>query len=185
MDENEIGINSRSTMEVESVYDEEKLDLDSIRKNPILKPISEINNSFQNFELLINRALWDYQQDKTAIDGMIEANPKYSETMIMAKVQSILGHIKQIIHAQDIQKENMKSVIRDMIKITREEYAPLQEPEPPTKPKKKLVKDKKDNEKVEKEEVEKEKTFHSDLLDKEINLSKEDKFIPIKNKLKQ
>lgn len=183
MVEEETGISARNIGEVESIYDEEKLDFDAIKKNPILKPIMEINNSFQNFELVINRALWEYEQDKKTIDEMIEANPKYSETMIMAKVQSILGHIKQIIHSQDIQKENMKNAINEMIKIVGEEYALLQEPEEPTEtpevgepePTQEEVDEKKDNKKDEKE-----KKFRSELLEKEINLPGEDKFIPIK-----
>lgn len=118
---------SERRSEVDSIYSESKLDLDAIKKNPILKPISELNNSYINFELLINRALWEFGKNKEAIDSMIEENPKYSETILLSKVQSLIGHIKQVIHAQDIQKENMKNVINEMIKIVKENYGLLEE----------------------------------------------------------
>ena len=183
MVEEETGISTRNISEVESIYDGEKLDFNAIKKNPILKPIVEINNSFQNFELVINRALWEYEQNKKTIDEMIEANPKYSETMIMAKVQSLLGHIKQIIHSQDIQKENMKNAINEMIKIVGDEYGLLQEPEEPTETPKvgglEPIQEEVDKEKDNKKDEE-EKKFHSELLDKKINLPNKDEFIPIK-----
>lgn len=109
------------------LYDEKKLDFRTIRDNPVLKPLAEINNGFVNMELLINRALWEFQEDKTTIDEMIEINPKYSETMILSKFQSLLGHVKQIIQAQDIQKENMKRAINEMVRIVDKEYGVLNE----------------------------------------------------------
>ena len=166
--------------DIGGIYDEKELTFTHIKNNPILKPISEINKSFINFESLINRALWDYEEDKKQIDKMIELNPKYSETIILSKFQSILGHIKQIIHSQDLQKENMKSTINEMIKISGEEYALLQEEEDgfaegsvtktekEEKPevKESISEDKEENkEKINEEE---EKVFSSELLEKDI-----------------
>ena len=110
---------------------------------------------------------------------MIESNPKYSETIILGKVQGMLGHIKQIIHSQDIQKENMKNAINEMIKIVREEYTLLEGPEQPSGLKEKTINEEKEDKK-DKEDKE-EKTFHSELLEKEINLDNKGTFIPIKN----
>jgi len=186
--------------EVSSVYSESKLDFDTIKKNPILKPIAELNNSYINFELLINRALWEFGEDKEAIDSMIEANPKYSETILLGKIQSILGHIKQIIHSQDIQKQNMKNAINEMIKIVGENYG-LLEDETGMKEKesvKESVKsviaqrengvkeESKENsieEKIEKTDEE-ENFKYSELVERPIpkpKTSKDNEFIPIKN----
>lgn len=112
---------------IESIYEEKKLSFDEIKKNPILKPISEINKSFINFELIIRRAMLEYEKTKKEINQMIELQPKYSETMVMGKIQNILTHIPQIIHSQQIQKENMKDAINEMIKIVKVSYGVLDE----------------------------------------------------------
>ena len=173
--------------EMQGVYNE-NMTYEDIENNPILRPISEINNSFINLELLINRALWEYEENKKQIDKMIEINPKYSETMILSVFQNIIGHIKQIIHAQDLQKENMKEVIDKMIKISNKEYALIKKEDDYKEVKENIVKVPKETNKVEektvennipqKEEIEKEeepKSFHSELLEKEIpiNLNKQ------------
>jgi len=112
---------------IESIYEEKKLSFDEIKKNPILKPISEINKSFINFELIIRRAMLEYEKTKKEINQMIELQPKYSETMVMGKIQNILTYIPQIIHSQQIQKENMKDAINEMIKIVKVSYGVLDE----------------------------------------------------------
>jgi len=179
--------------DITPVYDEEKLDSDAIRTNPILKPLAEINNSFVNFELVINRALLEYQEDKTQIDTMIEANPRYSETIILSKVQSMLGHIKQIIHSQDIQKEDMKKAIKEMVKIAKSEYGLLEEQskEDESKPKaeEKTTEEQRAKEGIDKESQEteetpkKEKVIYSELIEKEIPIPKDKSnkkgFVPI------
>lgn len=193
---------------VDQIYSEEKLDLDAIKKNPILKPISELNNSYVNFELLINRALWEFGEIKSEIDSMIELNPKYSETMLLGKVQSLLGHIKQIIHAQDIQKENMKSTIHEMIRIVKDNYGVLDEDnEPIPEVKKPIIEVNKKTETIEENlnkdipvdkvveneedknntpknnEENKDKYAYSELVEREIkkpnNLDKDGGFIPL------
>ncbi len=123
-DESEIS--DINTKEIEPIYNGD-LDSETIKKKPILKPIAEMNNSHMNFELLINRALYEYTQDKKAIDEMIKINPKYSETIILSKIQSILGYVKQIIHSQNLEKENMKNTINKMIKIAEQDYGLLEE----------------------------------------------------------
>ncbi len=179
--------------DITPVYDEEKLDLDTVKTNPILKPLAEINNSFVNFELVINRALLEYQEYKEQIDAMIQINPRYSETIILSKVQSMLGHIKQIIHSQDIQKEDMKKAIKEMVKIVKSEYGLLEEQskEDELKPKaeEKTTEEQKAKEEVDKEAQEteetpeKEKTIYSELVEKEIPVPKDKPnkkgFVPI------
>lgn len=173
----------------EPLYPENKLTFDGIKTNPILKPIAIINNSFMNFELLINRAMWEYEQDKKAIDDMIALNPKYSETIIFSKIQSLLGHIKMIIHSQDIQKDNMKSTIQEMIQINDEEYILKTEIEESNKirdepneiinsslPEEEIPFTENDNEKDE------EKEFNSELLEKRLPTPSKGGFIPIKKK---
>lgn len=182
--------------QIEPLYNE-KLDFNTIKNNPVLKPLSEINNGYINMELIINRALWEFQENKIQIDGMIEANPKYSETIILSKFQNILGYVKQIIQAQDIQKENMKRAINEMIKIVEQEYGVLEEE--PVSTKKNIHKEFKeaDKEKLITEEVKNEtpiassdtedEAYHSDLLDKELPLpnikkkSKREGYTPILN----
>lgn len=165
--------------EMQGVYND-SMTYEEILENPILKPISEINNSFITLELLINRALWEYEENKKQIDKMIEINPKYSETMILSVFQNIISHIKQIIHAQDLQKENMKEAIEKMVKISKKEYALLNK-EDDYKKLGKEVETPKETEKVEekeieekKEEIKKEetpKTFHSELLEKKVPIT--------------
>lgn len=181
--------------QIEPLYNEKSLDFNTIKNNPVLKPLSEINNGYVNMELLINRALWEYQENKIQIDNMIEANPKYSETIILSKFQSILGYVKQIIQAQDIQKENMKRAINEMVKIVEQEYGILED-EPVTTKKT----NQKEPKSIDKEifltdEVKTEipntsndvevETFSSDLLDKELPLpkkkSKREGYTPILN----
>ena len=116
--------------EIEPIYSREKLNFEAIKKNPVLKPLAEMNNSFIDMELIINRALYEYQENKAQLDGMIELNPKYSETIILNKFQNAINHVKKIIHAQDIKKENMKRAINEMIRIVGQEYGVLSEEQP-------------------------------------------------------
>lgn len=191
------GITGTGTMrmEIEPLYNEKNLDFETIKNNPILKPLGEINNGFVNMELLINRALWEYQEDKKQIDEMIESNPKYSETIILSKFQSILNHVKQIIQAQDIQKENMKRAINEMIKIVGKEYGILNEEasitrnirkeEKPLHDEIKEIKEEKINIQTLSKDKELEE-YHSELLDKDIPVPKKktrkEGFIPIIDK---
>lgn len=176
-------------MQIEPIYNEKNLDFETIKNNPVLKPLSEINNGYVNMELLINRALWEYQENKTQIDEMIESNPKYSETIILSKFQNVLNYVKQIIQAQDIQKENMKRAINEMIKIVEKEYGVLSEEEPtlkktvdtrPTGGGLTEIKEVPDISKDEKTEE-----FYSDLLDKDVPIikkkTKREGYIPILN----
>ena len=180
-------------MQIEPLYNEKNLDFETIKNNPVLKPLAEINNGYVNMELLINRALWEYQENKIQIDAMIEANPKYSETIILSKFQNILNYIKQIIQAQDIQKENMKRAINEMIKIVEKEYGVLNEEVPIQKRigraearpiSEGIVEIKEENiPGTNKDSVTEE--FHSELLDKDIPLPKKkgkrEGYIPILN----
>ena len=163
--EDGIEIKEEDINAIEPLYNEEKLDFENIQRNPVLKPIADINRSFINFELLIRRALWEHGKIKESIDNMIEVNPKYSETMIISKVQSMLNYIKQIIHSQNLQKEDMKNTIKEMVKIVKENYALLEEEsnEPSIIKKQPLPGTLK-----EEKPKEESKTFFSDLIDKEI-----------------
>lgn len=106
---------------ISSIYDGD-LDFRAIKDNPILKPIAEINETFINLELVINKALIEYQELENEINKMTELNPVYSETMLMSKIQALKNNVKQIIHSQDLQKANMKTKINEMIRIAEEEY---------------------------------------------------------------
>lgn len=175
-----VGSSSEIKTEIIPLVANKRLDFKSIKENPVLKPIANINNTYENLEVIINRALWDYTNDKKQIDDMIQVNPKYSETIILSKFQNILSHVKQIIHAQDIQKDNMKDAINEMIKIVEEEYGLLNEEEQFDKSdfgdegKKKPVK--KDDKKIQEmpEEIgeqsseEKPEVFYSELLEKSL-----------------
>lgn len=178
--------------QIEPLY-AEKLDFAAIKNNPVLKPLSEINNGYINMELLINRALWEYQENKLQIDAMIQENPKYSETIILSKFQNILNYIKQIIQAQDIQKENMKRAINEMIKIVGEEYGILEEEQVPKKinkaetkhPSEEIVEIKEGGIIPEADKNATPQEFYSELLDKEIPVQKKkgkrEGYIPILN----
>lgn len=187
-----LGDTDKLKPEIEGIVEEKQLSYEKIQKHPILKPLSDINKSFINFELLINRALWDYNTDKQQIDEMIELNPKYSETIILNKFQSIISDIKQIIHAQDLQKENLVNAIKEMIRIVEKEYAPLNEEETfsktqePIKPQ--VIQETKKEVKIQKPEIEEEieedepleepevkptkSGFYSELLERDVPVPK-------------
>lgn len=109
------------TSQIEKIYEKE-LDTTTILKNPILRPIIEINNQHKNFERVVQKAVADAQEEKNEIDKMIEDNPIYSETIILAKFLKIWNCMSQIISSQDIQKDNMKKAINDMVNICMSEY---------------------------------------------------------------
>lgn len=130
----ELGGNIESR-DLETIYSGE-LDLKEIMKNPILKPVAEINKSYENLEQLIYFATYEYQEKYKKIKEMIDENPKYGETMLVTIIINMIEYIKQIIKSQDIQKQNMKDAINEMIKINGEQYAQLSEEEqkePPIK----------------------------------------------------
>jgi len=149
-----------------SIYDGD-LDFNDIRESPILKPISEINDSYINLELLINKALLEYQVIEDEINLMLKENPIYSETMLMARIENLKNQIKQIIHSQDLQKESMKSKINEMIKIVSEEYELIRGEE-------EFITGKEETKKKDKEEAVKKPEFFSDLVGRKIPAQKED-----------
>ena len=169
--------NLKNLEEIESIYNKKELSFSNIKKNPILKPILEINKSFVNLELIINKALHDYEKDEKEINEMIKINPTYSETMIMARVQNLKSSITQIIHSQDLQKENMKKAINEMIEIVGEEYGLLEETSEDIGESEMDVEKK---HKLEKTIGNKKETFHSNLLNKELPKPKEGGLIPVK-----
>lgn len=103
----------------------EDLSSENIKKNPILKPIAEINKSYETLELIITRALWEYEKVQEAYNDLIKENSKYSETQIVGKIQALLIYIKQIIHSYDLQFYNLQKTINEMIQIVKKEYAPF------------------------------------------------------------
>ena len=178
-----VGTTSGIKTEIEPLV-KTKLDFKSIKANPVLRPIANINKTYENLEIIINRALWEYEADKKQIDQMIQANPKYSETIILSKFQSILSHVKQIIHAQDIEKDSLKEAIQEMIKISEEEYGVLQEEEFDKDKFEKIQKKEKHEEIPEElhEEIkEKGEVFYSDLLEKPVpspEIPESEEYIP-------
>lgn len=162
--QNELEYDKEDAVTAEQIYDGDKLDFENIKNNPVLKPIADINKSFVNFELLIRRAMWEYGQAKEAIDGMIELNATYSETIIMSKIQLMLIHIKQIIHSQNIQKENMKDTINEMVRIVQKDYELLEKDVRENQ----IMIEKKPETKMKEEE--KPKTFYSELIGRDIPL---------------
>jgi len=118
----------KDLQKINAIY-EGDLDFNTIKSNPVLKPIAEINETFVNLELMINKSLIEYQEIEELINKMIEDNPVYSETILMSKIESLKNNVKQIIHSQDLQKTNMKTKINEMIRIVEEEYEPRGEEE--------------------------------------------------------
>lgn len=98
------------------------LDFKSIMENPILKPLAELNRTFVNFELIINKALNEYEEEKKMVDDMVAKVPKYSETIFVGRIQNMIREMKTLIHAQDVQKEAMKRAIAEMIEISKDNY---------------------------------------------------------------
>ena len=78
--------------------------------------------SYRTSELIINRALYEYEENKKIIDDMLRKVPKYSETDFVSRVKDMLREMKTIIHNQDLQKDLLKKGVTDMIKICGEKY---------------------------------------------------------------
>jgi hypothetical protein len=106
---------------IEPIYPGD-LDFKSIMENPILKPLAELNRTYVNFELIIHKALNEYEEEKKMVDDMVAKVPKYSETIFVGRIQNMIREMKTLIHAQDVQKEAMKRAIAEMIDISRDNY---------------------------------------------------------------
>ncbi len=106
--------------EIEPIYDGE-LGPEEVRSQPILKPVANINNSFMDTQRLQNKSLIDYKRIKQNIDGMLETNPKYSQTIIISELQKLVNYIEQFIFLADQQQETLKRTISEMVKMSEEE----------------------------------------------------------------
>ena len=159
MEEEEI---EQDLQKIKKIY-EGDLDFNTIKDSPILKPIAEINETFINLELMVNKALVEYEELQDEINKMVEDNPVYSETMLMAKIQHFKILVKQMIHSQDLQKANMIDKINEMIRIVEDEYDVRGEEEitPETK-----------SEKVGRPRIEKPKEIEKENIDEDDTLKK-------------
>jgi hypothetical protein len=150
----------KEAVKVDELYDR-KLDFETIMNNPILQPISEVNTTYRSQGLIVARNLWEYEQIKTRIDEMVRLNPVYSETLIFGEIQSLINVVKQIIHAQDVQRDLIKGTINEMVHLSDKYYQYAGERRNISK-----------SEPIEKKEinpiVEDIQSFHSELLDKEL-----------------
>jgi len=99
----------------------------TVRKNPILQPILEINSLYESHGFMVQKATTDYESLMKEINEMLRLNSDYSSTMIVAKFQQILLAAKQTIHAQDLQRIFMKKAMNEMVKINGKYFTPVDE----------------------------------------------------------
>jgi len=107
---------------LEYVYDQNKLDFDSLKKNPILKPISEINETYSNLHLTIIKAVLEYEEEYKKLQELEGINPRYTNTILMVTIKNMVTIIKTIIHSQDLQINNMRRAISEMIDINGSKF---------------------------------------------------------------
>ncbi len=107
---------------LEHILDPKKLDFDSLKKNPILKPISEINETFSNLHLTIIKAVLEYEEEYKKLQELEEINPRYTNTVLMVTIKNMVTIIKTIIHSQDLQINNMKKAMSEMIDINSSKF---------------------------------------------------------------
>lgn len=119
-------ISTNKKEDIDPIYSGD-LSYNIVKNNPVLRPVSVMNNSHENFELIIRNALFDFEKDKEKINEIVNSNPTYSQTILVSKLNDILRVVKTLVHSLDCQKENMKEALIEMIKIVEEEYAPLSE----------------------------------------------------------
>jgi len=163
--------------EIDQIYEGE-LDLNTTLQNPILRPIAEANKSYTSLALLILKSLYDYEESYQVIKEMIDENPRYAETMIITKVMNLISHVKQIVRSQDIQIDNLKNTIQEMININNSEYTLISKGEEevidlPQKSSTEVFDDIKKIAEEEEKEEEEEEPFVSSLTDKEVPIQKE------------
>lgn len=105
---------------IEPIYKGD-LSMEDIQENPSLKPILEINKNYTETQKIINNFVWSLDVDKQAINELLELNPIYSETHLMAKVQSLMGNLTHVKFLLESQQEILKKTIREMIEISRQQ----------------------------------------------------------------
>ena len=107
-----------SEKEIDPIYDGDL----SVKNNPILGLVAEMNQSFITTQKLLDKSDWDYKQNKKEIEEMIQLMPKYSQTIIISVLQKLVMHADQSTFLGRQQQEILKKGIQDMIEIARERY---------------------------------------------------------------
>lgn len=101
---------------------ERLLDFDSIKDNPILKPISEINKSYCDRHIVITKGVLEFEEEYKRLQEMESINPRYTNTVLMALIKNMINIIKTIIYNQDLCDSSMKSAINEMIDISESKF---------------------------------------------------------------
>ncbi|MFA6073974.1 MAG: hypothetical protein WC758_07705 [Candidatus Woesearchaeota archaeon] len=142
-------------VKIDELY-ESKLDFETIIDNPILQPISKVNTIYRSQSLIVQRALWEFEQIKIRMDDMIKLNPVYNETLIFGEIQQLINTIKQIIHSQDVQRGLIKETINEMVNVSGRYYS--------------LSKNKKEEPEIKKVEEKLVPGFYSDVIGREVEI---------------
>lgn len=98
------------------------LSFDSIRDNPILKPISEVNKNYCDLHITATKAILEFEDEYKKIQELEIINPRYTNTVLMATIKNIITSLKTVVHSQDLCDIGMKSVINEMIGISGSKY---------------------------------------------------------------
>ena len=109
---------------IEPLY-EGDLSIEDVQENPTLKPILEINKSYIETQKLINNSVWKLNEEKQAINHLLELNPKYSETILMGKVQMLMANVEQIKFLMESQQKMLIKAIQDMINNSKGQVGEL------------------------------------------------------------
>ncbi|KKM74334.1 hypothetical protein LCGC14_1401350 [marine sediment metagenome] len=109
---------------IEPLY-EGDLSIEDVQENPTLKPILEINKSYIETQKLINNSVWKLNEEKQAINQLLELNPKYSETILMGKVQMLMANVEQIKFLMESQQKMLIKAIQDMINNSKGQVGEL------------------------------------------------------------
>jgi len=109
-------------IKLEYIYNEKNLDFDSIKNNPILKPISEINKNCCDLNLTSIKGVLEFEEEYKKLQELELINPRYTTTVLMTTINKIVNIIKTIIHSQDLQIISMKKTINEMVCINDDKY---------------------------------------------------------------
>lgn len=120
---------------IDKLY-EKNLTYEEIISKPILQPILEVNSVYESQGLVVNRATFLYKQNLEEINEMFKKNKTYLQTIIIGVVQQLLNNAEQIIHSQDIQRDNLKRTIKRMLDIVEKNYTKNSDIQLPKKEKK-------------------------------------------------
>ncbi len=98
--------------------------IDSIKAvaNPILRPVLQYNEFYRSTMVRISKELSLYISNKEIFEKMISSNKIYQSTLIYGIFIQLLNSSANVINDMSLLLSNDKSMVNDMINISRQDY---------------------------------------------------------------